>query len=157
MAKSAVRQKTRLSQQALKYAQRGYPVFPLYSIQNGRCDCGDSDCKSPGKHPRTQNGFKDATTDPIQIRKWWSRWPDSNIGIPTGEASGFLVLDVDPRNGGDQSLSDLLDQHGQLPSTLTQRTGSGGTHYIFRHRKGIGCRANLDYSRCAVKGSVSVD
>jgi hypothetical protein len=143
---------TKLGQHALKYAVRGHPVFPLYGIRDGRCDCGNPDCGSPGKHPRTVNGFKDTTSDPAQVREWWSRWPDANIGIPTGEASGLLVLDVDPRNGGDQSLSELLNRYGQLPSTLTQRTGSGGTHYIFRHQTGVGSRANCPGAGLDIKG-----
>jgi hypothetical protein len=152
MAKIADIQITKLGRYALKHAQRGYPVFPLYGIRNACCGCGDPDCGSPGKHPRTKNGFKDATTDPAQVREWWSRWPNSNIGIPTGEASGLLVLDVDPRNGGNQSLSKLFNQHGQLPSTLAQRTGSGGKHYIFRHRKGIGCRINCPGPGLDIRG-----
>jgi hypothetical protein len=64
----------------------------------------------------------------------------------------LLVLDVDPRNGGDQSLSELLNRYGQLPSTLTQRTGSGGTHYIFRHQTGVGSRANCPGAGLDIKG-----
>lgn len=152
MAKTIDTQMTKLGQHALKYAERGHPVFPLYSIRDGRCDCGDPDCGSPGKHPRTMCGFKDATSDRAQVRDWWSQWPDANIGIPTGEASGLLVLDVDPRNGGAQSLLELLNQYGQLPSTLTQRTGSGGTHYIFRHRSGVGCRTNCPGPGLDIRG-----
>jgi hypothetical protein len=64
----------------------------------------------------------------------------------------LLVLDVDPRNGGNQSLSKLINQHGQLPSTLTQRTGSGGKHYIFCHRKGTGCRTNCPGPGLDIRG-----
>ena len=77
-----------------------------------------------GKTPLTPNGFKDATTDPIQINRWWEKWPDANIGIATG--SGLIVLDVDGEKGR-ESLAKLSD----LPATLQVSTGKG-EHYYFR-------------------------
>src|SRR5262249_13708214 len=44
-------------------ARRGWKIFPLYDVREGACSCGDRDCKSPGKHPRTANGLKDGTAD----------------------------------------------------------------------------------------------
>ena len=83
---------------ALDYALKGWPVFPLHSIgPDGICTCGQPDCGSPGKHPRTSKGFHDATTDPEQIRAWWKTWPAANVGIRTGAESGVFALDVDSR------------------------------------------------------------
>jgi hypothetical protein len=118
---------------ALTYAARGWLVLPLYSIdRDGRCSCGRDDCK-PGKHPRTAHGVKDATTDSRQIKEWGKEWPDANIGIATGHESGFIVLDVDPRNGGKDSLAELERKIGQLPSTIEANTGGGGWHILLRH------------------------
>jgi hypothetical protein len=124
---------------ALWYAGRGYPVFPLHSVDDqDRCSCnGKSGCK-PGKHPRIPNGHIGATTDPGQIRRWWSRWPDANIGIPTGKRSGLLVLDIDDH--GFTSLDALEEEHGQLPETLTVRTGGGGMHVYLKYPAGCGIR-----------------
>ena len=71
---------------ALAYASKfGWPVFPVHSVnESGSCSCGRSECANAGKHPLTPNGFKDATTDPGQIRKLWEAYPDANIGVPTG-------------------------------------------------------------------------
>ena len=107
---------TTMLSHALAYASRGWPVFP---------------CRPRGKEPLTPRGFKDATTDPATIRRWWARWPDANIGVPTGQGT-FIVLDVDPRNGGDQSLFALVSQYGDLPEGPTARTGGGGTHSFFQ-------------------------
>ena len=85
---------------ALDYAAMGWAVLPLHAVEKGRCTCGDAGCGSPGKHPRTNHGLKDATSDPDTIRAWWAAWPDSNVGVRTGEESGIVVLDVDPRHGG---------------------------------------------------------
>lgn len=117
---------------ALSYAARGWKVFPVWNIgRDGRCACGGQrDCK-PGKHPATRNGLNDACADRTQLLEWWSRWPEANVGIATGAASGFFVLDVDG-DAGQISLSGLEEQHGKLPDTVEAITGSGGRHVLFR-------------------------
>jgi hypothetical protein len=108
---------------ALKYAEDlGFATFP---------------CKPRGKTPLTNHGCKDATCDPVQIRRSWQRWPDANLGIATGTISGIVVLDVDPRHGGDCTLEALMSEHGKLPETPTVLTGGGGFHFYFRHPGGI--------------------
>jgi putative DNA primase/helicase len=121
---------------ALDYAARGWPVLPLHSAKDGRCTCGKVDCDSPAKHPRTLHGLKDATTDPKTIEAWWRTWPDANVGIVTGAPSGLIVVDVDPRHGGDATLDDLLAAHEQLPETPESLTGGGGRHIFFRYPGG---------------------
>ena len=122
---------------ALEYAERGWKVLPLHFINNrGCCSCHKGEaCGSAGKHPVLKHGLKDASRDPADIKKWWTRWELSNIGIVTGHASGFWVLDIDPRNGGDDSLADIELEHGSI-STLTANTGGGGHHYLFNMPKG---------------------
>jgi len=123
----------RLLQAALEYARFGWRVLPVHSTDGSPCSCGASNCKSPGKHPRTKNGLKDATCDPSTIDTWWSWWPQANVGVLTGEKSGIIVLDVDPRHGGDGTLGELQKRYGRLPETLVSKTGGGGQHYYFRY------------------------
>src|SRR5215212_3273183 len=54
---------------ALDYAARGWPVFP---------------CSPADKAPLAAEGYKAASKDPDQIRKWWGRHPTAMIGVPTG-------------------------------------------------------------------------
>ncbi len=120
---------------ALSYASMGWSVLPLYGVietaQGFACRCkAGSKCKSPGKHPLARNGLDDASAEPEVIRDWFSAWPDANIGVACGN-SGFVAVDVDPRNGGDMTLQELLDEHGELPSTIVQLTGGDGLHYLF--------------------------
>jgi putative DNA primase/helicase len=123
---------------AIKYAAKNWKVIPLHTPdEQGICSCHKKDCSSVGKHPRTMNGLKDATTDEDKIRYWWGIWPDANIGIVTGAESGIVVLDVDPRHGGDASLAELQRKHGDLPETPESSTGGGGVHIIFNHPSGI--------------------
>jgi hypothetical protein len=129
---------------ALDYATRRWRVFPLHTIRRGRCTCGDRDCgRDAGKHPRTQHGLLDATTAEATIRRWWTRWPDANVAIATGAASGVWVLDVDPRHGGDDTLADLERQHGTLPPTITALTGGGGRHLLWKYTTPIPTKANV--------------
>ncbi|MGH9012234.1 MAG: bifunctional DNA primase/polymerase, partial [Acidimicrobiia bacterium] len=119
-------------QQALIYAGRGWAVLPCHQPRHGSCSCGRVDCTSPAKHPRTAHGLRDASTDPERIRAWWRRWPEANVAVRTGAASGLVVLDIDPPHG-EASLATLVAHHGVLPPTLTVNTGSGGYHLYFAH------------------------
>jgi hypothetical protein len=116
-AEAATPTRSDLLRAALEYAARGWPVFP---------------CKPGGKRPLTERGHLDATTDPSKITAWWNRWPNANIGIPTGERTGLLVLDVDHPAG----LDALEAERGALPSTRTHSTGSGGMHHLYRYPAG---------------------
>lgn len=127
-----------LLQWALEYAGRGWHVFPCHSVDGeGRCTCGNLRCRAPGKHPRTEHGLKDASTDLQVIRAWWATWPQANVGICTGPASGLLILDVDPGHGGNESLGKLEAEHGELPKTVEAVTGGGGWHEYFRYPAGV--------------------
>jgi hypothetical protein len=101
---------------ALQYAGRGWPVFPR------RAD----------KHPITDHGIYDATTDPTVIRAWWGRWPWASIGITTGDRIDVLDIDVRPTANGFGTLQGLP----ALPSTLIASTPSGGWHAYFQHIAG---------------------
>jgi hypothetical protein len=104
---------------ALGYARAGLPVFPLRPRSKAPLISTDAGGR----------GFHDATTDPAQIQQWWTDVPHANIGIrpPTG----VLVVDVDPRAGGDLELRRILNRCGPLPATLAAKTGSGGWHLWF--------------------------
>lgn len=135
---------TALLDAALDYSQRlSWPVFPVHGITDlGHCTCGDVACRSPGKHPVSPDGHRDATLDPDRIRALWTVSPNANIGIPAGAASGIDVLDIDPRNGGDDSLAELERTHGSLKG-LVAHTGGGGRHLLYRHRDGVRSRISM--------------
>src|SRR5438477_8739186 len=104
---------------ALEYAAAGIPVFP---------------CKAGDKTPIsvcTPNGFKDATTDATRITQWWTPYPEANIAAPV--AADEVLIDVDPKNGGDESFVRLEEKSGELPRTFTVRTGSGGSHRRYKY------------------------
>ena len=114
---------------ALELAAAGWKVFPCHAS-------GDK-----AKSPRTTHGHLDATTDPEQIRKWWTLWPDSMIGAPVPDP--WLVIDIDPRNGG--SYEALIAALGPLPQTLTvwSGRGDGGRHLYFERPSGTLWSGNI--------------
>lgn len=118
---------------ALDYIARGYAVLQLHDVASGRCSCGKSDCgKSAGKHPlhaAWQQSANLVRTPDAAIAAWTAR-PQANIGIATGEPSLLWALDVDGRTG-EESLCALIEQYGHLPTTLANRTGTGGRHLLF--------------------------
>lgn len=127
---------------ALRYAGLGLAVLPLHRPvdRDGRlrCSCGKADCTSPAKHPvgrLAPRGLLDASRDPNVLAAWFERerW---NVGIATGAVSGIVVLDIDPRHGGEEALVALEAEHGPLPPTWRFLTGGDGEHIVFRHPGG---------------------
>lgn len=101
---------------ALRYADRGWPVFP---------------CR-PSKKPFTEHGFKDATVDHAQIVAWWRKWPEAQIGVACG-AAGLCVVDLDMGSGKDgiAAFSRLEEEHGPHWCGLIACTPRGGRHLIY--------------------------
>jgi putative DNA primase/helicase len=101
---------------ALEYAAKGWPVFP----------CGGH------KRPLLKDWPNTASIDPQQLAAWWAQAPYALIGVPTGKASGFVVLDVDvkdPRAYGFDTLGEL--GLAILPVTRMAHTSSNGLHLHF--------------------------
>lgn len=104
-------------------ATAGVPVFPCVALE---------------KRPLTEHGFRDASANPARVAEWWHRWPDANIAMPTGSASGIDVVDVDVHASGDgygalrgaRSIG-LLGE----PAWLV-RTPSSGLHACFLRADG---------------------
>jgi hypothetical protein len=116
-----------LAEAAIHYAAQGWPVFPLAGKIPFRTLDG-----------RDGHGYHDATTDPELITAWWQQHPTANIGLPTGEVSGVIVLDLDPRHADRRQpnlLRVLTERYGELPKTRTVRTAHGGLHCYFAHPK----------------------
>jgi hypothetical protein len=108
----------RVVSSALAYASYGWPVFP---------------CHAGSKVPATLHGFRDATTDPEQIREWWHRQPDANVAIATG-SPGPDVLDIDQHGeagDGFGALNQLVRAGLITQARAVIGTPSGGLHAYF--------------------------
>lgn len=121
--------------EALAYATRGWHLAPIHPVIEGRCACKSGEkCGSPGKHPTLGRGYK-PTADAPEIVKLWGQFPGANIGIFPGP-SDLVILDIDPRNGGEESLADIKSKH-PFPDTPMVHTGGGGWHFYFRRPSGV--------------------
>lgn len=109
---------------ALGLAERGLAVFPI----------------TPGekKPPLIGAWEQDASKDPDQVRRWWSQWPDANIGICCG-LSDLVVVDVDMPDGP-ATWEALCKEHGISAETVTASTPSGGRHYYYKAPAGANLR-----------------
>jgi putative DNA primase/helicase len=122
------------------YAVMGWRVFPCHTIVKGKCTCGKgSECASPGKHPRTSQGVKNASNDVATIQAWREQWPESNWALACGRESGVVVIDIDPRHNGYESIEEYENARpeGNLPKTLRATSGGGGRHLIFKYPDGV--------------------
>ncbi|MBI5570294.1 MAG: DUF927 domain-containing protein [Desulfomonile tiedjei] len=141
-APTPIGQTNQFLKSALDAAARGMHVFALHTTdKDGKCSCGNPECngKNRGKHPRYNkndlpSGLSNATTDETLIETWWTRWPDSNIGLRTGAISGVWVLDIDGPEG-EASLAALTEKNEPLPDTWEVQTGRG-RHLYFKHPGG---------------------
>jgi hypothetical protein len=110
------------SDAALALAAQGLACFP---------------CRAD-KSPTTPRGFYDASSDRQVVQQLWRTHPGPLVGVPTGEVSGFHVLDIDTRKNGETWFA----QHRErLPVTRAHQTRSGGLHLFFRHQQGLRCSA----------------
>ena len=105
---------------ALAYRRLGWSVIPLRP--------GEKIPKLPWQE------FQDRRAEEDEIRAWFERWPKANLGVVTGPVSGLVVLDIDPRHGGEESLRQWRERHGPLPATPEAETGGGGRHLYFATR-----------------------
>lgn len=122
-------------QAALDYLGRGWSVIPV---------------RARAKRPSIPwKAYQSKHVSEQTLRDWFRRSPDYNVAIVTGELSGLVVMDVDPRHGGEESLRELEREHGALPETLESITGGGGRHLYFAHPGGTvpnrtGIRPGID-------------
>ena len=133
---------------AWRYAKWGFNIFPLTRKKTPLFKSGQ--------------GNRNYTHDLDKITNWWTRFPTANIGARPFK--NFIVIDIDPRNGGNDTWEQL--NHGQeLPRTLSTLTGSGGLHYWFklprlgdtRGKAGEGIDLKSERAQVVMPGSVHPD
>lgn len=118
---------------AQQYRFLGYCVVPLWGVVRApdgswNCECrAGVDCNRPGKHPRTRNGHKDASNDPLQVSRWWERNPYANIGVVSRHVV-VIDIDVNERFNGFEHFDRLCGQLGPIAATPHVTTGSLGRH-----------------------------
>lgn len=112
---------------AFHLVSRGFKVFPLMVGQ-----------KIPAV-PKSAGGrgCLDATDDDDIIERWAHGYPMANIGIACGLPSNCIVIDLDPRNGSDESVARLAARKQTFLPTVTARTANGGTHFYYAYEPSL--------------------
>jgi RecA-family ATPase len=114
---------------ALELAHAGIPVFPACIVRRG--------ASGWEKKPAIAGWREAATTDEVQIRVWWQKFPRAVPGIELEQAS-LVVLDPDRHgNGPDgmEAFAQLGADIGGIPRHPTTDTPQGN-HHIFRQNGG---------------------
>jgi hypothetical protein len=135
---------------ALEYAGRGWEIFPVPP--------GTKAGYSKDKHLTDEAWGK--TADEAEVREYWRRLPNANIGLVMGIGSGIFDIEIDTPEGhnvdGAASLANLEQLHGKLPVTLMFVSPSGSLHRLYRHPGGdVRIRSgalDADYPGIDVKG-----
>jgi hypothetical protein len=113
---------------ALLLGKYNVKTIPLYRVVDGVCNCHKGiRCESPGKHPVWKRFYEKATSDPQELMKLYT---DNvyNVGIPTGEVNGLVILDFD----GEEGMRTLAQWRERgLSDTWEVTTASGGKHLIY--------------------------
>lgn len=129
-------------EEAVTYLRAGLPIFPICSPlmpphqhrdpdTRKMYDCNTA--RTLGKTPLVRwRGYQKQLPEEDDVRFWWSKWPQANIGLATGELSGILVLDAD----GTEARKEVM-RRGGLESTPTVWTGKiGGAHFHLKYPGG---------------------
>lgn len=162
-----------LLETALAYGQLRWKIHPCHGFDSKMsCTCGKGhkEPKDAGKHPALPMKWNElSSSDEYDIKKWWAQPepgkkysknefipnPNYNIALHCSK-SGFFVIDVDPRSGGNKSyekLIQLLDEKGlNLPETVEAITGEysmggepvRGRHIYFKCGTGESLVGNLE-------------
>jgi hypothetical protein len=112
-------QSAAVANSALAYAARGWSVIPMQPC---------------GKRPLVAwREYQQRIAGQDEIARWFRRWPDANVGVVTGRISGIVVVDVDARHGGPDSVAAAEARHGPLQATVESATGGGGRHLCYVH------------------------
>ena len=106
-------------QSALAYQARGWSVIPV---------------ETRGKVPLVKwQEYQTHRATESDVRAWWERWPNANVGIVTGAISGLLVLDLD----GQDAIASIKKVAPEWTiRTPAAKTGKG-SHIYFTHPGGV--------------------
>lgn len=107
--------------------EAGLVVFPLHGIKDGECKCGKKSCTATGKHPQDQ-AWQHATILSAEAAEEMLQRVTTGYGVL---CNGLLVVDVDPRNGGNESLKNF-PINLVAASKFVVATGGGGLHIYFK-------------------------
>ena len=124
----------------LNLFNQGFKMIELYGTgSDGNCTCyrGQA-CSCAGKHPVKPKWQENYIKSREELEEILCRRPNANFGIITG--NGLVVIDVDARHGGLESLEQIRDL---INPTMTVKTGGGGYHFYYTTDRVVKNRTNV--------------
>jgi hypothetical protein len=106
---------------ALRYRDRGWSVIPI--------------CPHTKKPLIRWKVYQTRLPSEAEIRKWWKRFPNANVGIVTGAISSLLAVDLDGQAG--IAYFKEMSRYFDLPPTAGYQTPRGGRRLLFQLPKGL--------------------
>jgi putative DNA primase/helicase len=117
---------------ALCYHDMGFSVFVLRNPETGT-ELLLTDRKKPAVNWEVYQIMRPSK---IQLERWFSNNPDYNVAIVTGSISKIIAFDIDGPNAVKRVEEKQKEMSENLwvafQNTMVNRTGSGGTHIIFK-------------------------
>lgn len=116
----------------IDYYDAGFRVFGIYGVQEGICECGNPKCEALFKHPRVSNWQNTPYWGEDQFEAMYTYGQfDTGFGVL---CDGYLIIDIDPRNGGSESYTQLVEDTGidyKTHAAFVVATGGGGWHIYY--------------------------
>ncbi len=97
---------------ALEYAENNFSVIPIQPNKTPHC---------PWKQ------YQDIRATAQEIKAWWDKWPEANVGIVTGTISGIVVVDIDTEDGY-EAIQEYIPDGMKVPTVKSP----GGWHLYFK-------------------------
>ena len=120
------------------YRECGFPIIGIHEMDIERnCTCGDAECKAAGKHPVMSNWQLGVIWEDDQIKNMRELGQLNSFGVLV---NGYLVVDIDPRNGGEdgyEALCTALDMELSDEAGFVVNTGGGGKHIYYKLPDGL--------------------
>lgn len=117
------------------YLEAGFRIFGLHKIERGKCACEDPECTAIGKHPRMSNwqNVPHWSDEQIEVMEQTGHF-DTGFGVL---CDGYLIIDVDARNGGVESFHKLCADHnydylGNAGYAVQTGSGNGSMHLYYK-------------------------
>lgn len=120
------------------YHACGFPIIGIHAMDHDmNCTCERAECKAAGKHPVMSNWQMGVMWDDEQLENMDGAGQLKSFGVLV---KGYLVIDIDPRNGGNEgyeALCSVLDVELADEAAFVVNTGGGGKHIYYKLPEGL--------------------
>jgi len=126
--------------------EAGHKFFGLNGAENGKCNCGNPNCKALYKHPIASNWQHTPYWSEEQIETMQEMGQlDTGYGVLVSD--GLFIVDIDSRNGGVKSYEKLVQKIPEIAAAgfiVNTGSGKGSKHLYFTIPTGVSLLQHVD-------------